>query len=422
SVDNLVDTLREIHGLEPLKPEVDMSSVEAAASPGGPLGLLKAGFDNLRDAHASPTVDVQVGDGTGGAPYILDDIASQLAGIDGMSATATVNVIAGSAAVGDGTGGASNWREMLDIPETIDTTINVTGSDQIAQVKADIDSLDDKTVTVDIVIGTNELDTGLAQFGIGTGGGGGPAGYTAPSVTVNVEADASDAIAQLEAVAGAAAAADALSVNIPAGAPGAEDASQKLEYLAGRAAAADALSVTVPVDTPGSQTGIDQLQGVAGAAAAADAMSVTIPVSVSGAYAAIAQLNDVANAAANANRTVTITTYHRTVGVGVTAQHGGIPSYATGGVLFRGAEGNRPEIAHFANGGTALLPRDGLYRAPPMTYISPHNSSTSDGGDTIYETTELHIHGNVYGIDDLAEAFEGAVSRRRRAYGLEANA
>lgn len=119
--------------------------------------------------------------------------------------------------------------------------------------------------------------------------------------------------------------------------------------------------------------------------------------------------------------TVTTNYVTRYSTIGPTAQHGGIPSYATGGVVFRGAEGNRPELAHFANGGTALLPRDGLYAAPPMTYISPHNSTTSYGGDI--NITIYHQGGDVDSFDDMVEtklvpAMENALNQRRRGYGL----
>ncbi|MGB3305498.1 MAG: hypothetical protein WBA63_04875 [Thermomicrobiales bacterium] len=55
------------------------------------------------------------------------------------------------------------------------------------------------------------------------------------------------------------------------------------------------------------------------------------------------------------------------------ARHGGVPGYAMGGVLFEAGEAG-PEMAHFAGGGTALIPDHGLYVAPPHTYIEPANS------------------------------------------------
>lgn len=63
-------------------------------------------------------------------------------------------------------------------------------------------------------------------------------------------------------------------------------------------------------------------------------------------------------------------------GSGLAERHGGIPAYASGGVLFRGGEAG-PELAHFAGGGTALLPRDDLYIAPAGTVIEPANSAAT---------------------------------------------
>lgn len=75
--------------------------------------------------------------------------------------------------------------------------------------------------------------------------------------------------------------------------------------------------------------------------------------------------------------------------------HGGVANLVP---IWAGELG--PEVAHFASGGTALLPREGLYAVPPMTYISPHTSmNTSYGGVTI--NAPLAINAPIYGVDDL---------------------
>jgi hypothetical protein len=78
---------------------------------------------------------------------------------------------------------------------------------------------------------------------------------------------------------------------------------------------------------------------------------------------------------------------------GAGALHGGMPGYANGGmVLFRAAENDNPEIAHFANGGSALLSRDGLYAAPPHTLITPSNAvrGRGEGLTVIVQTGDFY--------------------------------
>ncbi|MGB3328448.1 MAG: hypothetical protein WBA46_05795 [Thermomicrobiales bacterium] len=60
-------------------------------------------------------------------------------------------------------------------------------------------------------------------------------------------------------------------------------------------------------------------------------------------------------------------------GSGLGERHGGIPAYATGGVVFHGGEAGM-ELAHFAGGGIAPMPWHGLYEVPAGTRIEPHNS------------------------------------------------
>ncbi len=54
---------------------------------------------------------------------------------------------------------------------------------------------------------------------------------------------------------------------------------------------------------------------------------------------------------------------------------------AHGGILIHAAENNRPEIATFANGGTARLSQEGNYMVPPHTLITPSNVHRGGGGD-----------------------------------------
>jgi len=82
--------------------------------------------------------------------------------------------------------------------------------------------------------------------------------------------------------------------------------------------------------------------------------------------------------------------------------NGGVVGYATGGVLFEAGEGNRPEMAHFATGGMALIPDHGLYSAPAGTYISPNNAMQLTPGMGGGITVNINVAGNV-GVDDLAE-------------------
>lgn len=123
----------------------------------------------------------------------------------------------------------------------------------------------------------------------------------------------------------------------------------------------------------------------------------------------------------------TVTTYVNTIysgkQVGPTQALGGIPGYASGGTLgnfiqFRAGEGNKPEMAHFAQGGMAPIFTDGVYAAPPMTYISPHSANPileSGGGWTV------NLNGNFYGSnrvelqewlrDDILPAFRSEIKR-----------
>jgi hypothetical protein len=118
-------------------------------------------------------------------------------------------------------------------------------------------------------------------------------------------------------------------------------------------------------------------------------------------------LGNVSSMLTNLNgRTVTtyVNTVYRGTNVGVQGyreMHGGIPGYASGGTvipIWAGEAG--PEIAHFAGGGSAWLPREGAYAVPPGTYIEPANSARGEMGGV---ALAVNIYGNVYGMDDLTE-------------------
>ncbi len=102
-------------------------------------------------------------------------------------------------------------------------------------------------------------------------------------------------------------------------------------------------------------------------------------------------------------KTVNITEF-QTIGraAGGNQLGGVVQSFAYGGVAdlvtIYAAEGNRPEIAHFAGGGTALLSNEGYYGVPAHTYISPSNAvGNSSGGDTYH----FHIGGSVITENEL---------------------
>jgi TP901 family phage tail tape measure protein len=103
---------------------------------------------------------------------------------------------------------------------------------------------------------------------------------------------------------------------------------------------------------------------------------------------------------------------------------GTIPAYAAGGVLFRAGE-LRPEVAHFADGGMALLPYDGYYTAPAGTYISPNyagNTNTYGGvsidlsGSVFHNTSRDDM--NAWAANDLLPAIRDELQRVRVGQGM----
>lgn len=106
----------------------------------------------------------------------------------------------------------------------------------------------------------------------------------------------------------------------------------------------------------------------------------------------------------------------RSGSVSAYALGGTIGGYATGGVLFRAGEGNRPELAHFPSGGTALIPHDGIYAAPVGTYISPNNATGNVGAGV---TVHVHVAGNVTTERELTHAIAKSISDEVVALGNE---
>src|SRR5690606_8272982 len=156
-------------------------------------------------------------------------------------------------------------------------------------------------------------------------------------------------------------------------------------------------SEQVSVSAPGATGATAELNAVTAAANAIPEIEV-VTVVASGATEAAHALNAVA-AAANSipsSVTTTVTTVNRTVNLGTDnnvlpgGRHGGMPGYAMGGVLFEGGEAGM-EMAHFATGGVALMPRHAIYEAPRGTYIEPANSvGPVSGGGHVFNIT---VHG-----------------------------
>jgi len=116
-------------------------------------------------------------------------------------------------------------------------------------------------------------------------------------------------------------------------------------------------------------------------------------------------LNNVANllGSLNGREAITyITTVNRTVSSDISRGKalGGVVGYANGGIPAELAEWGTERL-HFANGGTALVHNRGIYEVPPNTYVSPNNAVGNGGSGGLM--VQIDVHGNIYGIGDLAE-------------------
>lgn len=144
------------------------------------------------------------------------------------------------------------------------------------------------------------------------------------------------------------------------------------------------------------------IQDVGSSLAGLDAASATVMIygNADDAYADIADIQAY-NGTILATSYMDIVTRYSSSGSPTMAHGGVVEEYASGGVVIRAGEVGE-EIAHFPMGGTALLPRDGLYNVPAGTYISPHNAVSGYGGITI------NFNGSFYGsnrqeLDEWAE-------------------
>lgn len=111
-----------------------------------------------------------------------------------------------------------------------------------------------------------------------------------------------------------------------------------------------------------------------------------------------------------------VTTYVQTVYESVTSDTrfgamalGGVAGFDNGGMVTIRAGEAGIERLDFPNGRYGLAVRDGLYSVPVGTYVNtaPATAAKLGGGPTI----EVHIHGNVYGIDDLEQQLAESFSR-----------
>lgn len=311
-------------------------------------------YGDLLDFHgteANATADVEMGEGAAG----LETMEERLADWAGTALVKNVEINVtqpGGVGVGDGTGGASNWEDLLGIPESVTTTVNAedNASGVLGDIGTALDGLDGSNAAVTATADTSGADSAI------TGTQNNVTALDGSNAHVTATGDGSAADGVIASVSGALTTLDGTNANVT-------------------------LSAT------------DNASGViSGAQGLANAFS--------GTYVA------------------TLVSRYVTEGspLGISQRHGGIPGYAGGGVLFEAGEAG-PELLHFAGGGMALLPHHGLYEAPAGSYVSPSNtydySQHQQSGDTI----ELHIHGNVYGIDDLADGLAGALAQRRRGHG-----
>jgi hypothetical protein len=143
------------------------------------------------------------------------------------------------------------------------------------------------------------------------------------------------------------------------------------------------------------------------------------------ALAAIANVNN--TPVADKTMTINVVTAYSTTGTPPKAtRHGGIPGYATGGVLFEAGEAG-PEIAHFAGGGSAVLPSHAYYVAPQGTYIEPANSARGKlGGGPLVHIENITIGAGADPasaqaiVREIVTRLDRALEHRDRSGGLVA--
>jgi len=83
--------------------------------------------------------------------------------------------------------------------------------------------------------------------------------------------------------------------------------------------------------------------------------------------------------------TIYATTVYSSIGTpGVGLRHGGVPGYAHGGIPVELAEAGS-ELLHFAGGGTMPIYNHGYYTVPPMTYVSPANTRSTERASIVVD-------------------------------------
>ena len=165
-----------------------------------------------------------------------------------------------------------------------------------------------------------------------------------------------------------------------------DSANEVIRTVRGNVEDLDGTTGTVILDANG-QPALDGMGVVAEGRDNLDGTTATINVGIND--MASGPLGELAGqwAGSIATSYIDVITRHSSQGRPGMALGGVVQEYASGGVVIRAGEVG-PEIAHFANGGTALLPHDGLYSVPPGTYITPnHAVSNSYGGDTVFNIT-----------------------------------
>lgn len=294
--------------------------------------------------------------------------------------------------------------------EPIELAAKIYGQEEADALFATLEEHDGTTTTIDVAVETSQLDTvevgvipvweGTVTGGDGTGGAMGPPGME--SITVPVTGQITEITGMPEAGDGSSLI-DGLAQDVQI-----TVTQVGMEAVIGLAQATQNAIEGVPTSwvTAVSETGA---AGVIGLAQATQNAIEDIPtdwntdITMTGVETAIGNAHAIANAINEipTDRTSTIsvvTAYSSTGTPPVNRLHGGIPGFASGGVPFWGAEAG-PELLHFATGGTAPIFREGAYAVPPMTYVSPANANPGLGQGGM--TVQVHVHGNVYGVDDL---------------------
>lgn len=407
---------------------------------------------------------------------VIEDVMAQ----DGQTVDIGVNVSFGDAGLA-AAGGVMSLAEQLNLPETIDVKANVEGGEDVTELAGAIREIPPSTsvivdvtaddseardiaaywagyngitfaqievaiignaggadgvlttidnvisggktgysVTIDVEADTSALDSALLGLGIGGGdGSGGMAGFEAPTVYVNFVANDSDVQAAFDHWSSL----DGTTIATISLAGDNSGAMTSMGEAVGQLSAIDGTSAIL--DTLGDNSNALASIGAAQSALAGiDGNTATVSIN------AVSNVGSVVGAAAAAlagidgrSATTYIDTVYRTFGSAAGSlfgrAHGGvIPRFASGGMVpFWGGE-NGPEVAHFAGGGTAILPHEGMYLAPPMTVISPANANPDPGGDLVLDFSGANFSGTNRAeiidtfVNDIAPMLERSIGRR----------